>query len=70
MPSEREGYACHCHRQMGSDFWFLPKDQCLLGKRCMRDEHLDATTLAQYEGRPFRWTDNKLANFVKDMIGG
>lgn len=26
------GEACHCHAQMGNDFWFLPADCCLYRK--------------------------------------
>jgi hypothetical protein len=28
----KQFYACRCHKQMGNDFWFLPKGQCLYGK--------------------------------------
>jgi hypothetical protein len=43
-----DGYVCECHRRMGNDFYFLPKDACI-----MRDPPT-GTTCAEKQD----WMDN------------
>jgi hypothetical protein len=34
-----DDYHCDCHKQLGNDFWFLPKASCLRAdKRCNNPE--------------------------------
>lgn len=35
MTSSKE-YVCECHRRLGNDFWFLPRNSCLYTDGCAK----------------------------------
>lgn len=42
-PTDNDAYVCQCHERMGNDFWFLPRENCIMqpdGKGACRDKKI------------------------------